>query len=108
MTEHIKEIDAFDRAYCERVREALWKAVVDVSRDPATGVAVLRNYEVYDALLQLQAMILASSKEAQSPRRARETSEEFAKRLRQLVARYRRKYEAVGLPFEVVHTDELQ
>ena len=58
------DIDAFDRAYCDRIRDAVWEAIIAASRDPATKVAQLRNYEIYDALLQLQAMILASSKEA--------------------------------------------
>ena len=104
----VKEIDAFDQTYCDRIRDAVWQALVEASRDPDTKVAALRNYEIYDALLQLQAMILASSKEADSPTRARETCNEFAKRLRRLIAKFRQQYRSEGLPFEVVHTDEMQ
>ena len=104
----VKEIDAFDQTYCDRIRDAVWQALVEASRDPDTKVAALRNYEIYDALLQLQAMILASSKEADSATRARETCSEFAKRLRRLIAQFRQQYRSEGLPFEVVHTDEMQ
>ena len=108
MTDGFKEIDIFDRAYCERIRDAVWKTIIETSRDPETKTAALRNYEIYDALLQLQAMILASSKEAKSPTRARETSYEFAKRLRRLIAQFKEQYERDGAPFDVVHTDEIQ
>lgn len=108
MTDGFKEIDVFDRAYCERIRDAVWKTIVETSRNPETKMAALRNYEIYDALLQLQAMILASSKETSSPTRARETSNEFAKRLRRLIAQFRGEYDRDGMPFDVVHTDEIQ
>jgi hypothetical protein len=103
-----RDIDAFDRAYCDRIRDAVWDAVIAASRDPATKIAQLRNYEIYDALLQLQAMILASSKEAASPTKMRGISNEFAKRLSRLVAEYKKSYDRDGLPFGVVHTDEMQ
>jgi hypothetical protein len=102
------DIDAFDRAYCDRIRDAVWDAVIAASRDPATKVAQLRNYEIYDALLQLQAMILASSKEAGSPAKMRGIGSEFAKRLSRLVAEFKKSYDRDGLPFGVVHTDEMQ
>ena len=103
-----KAIDAFDRAYRDRIQEVVWNAIIEGSRDPATKAASLRNYEIYDALLQLQAMILASSKEAASPTKLRATSMEFAKRLRRLVAEFKETYDREGVPFAVIHTDELQ
>lgn len=102
------DIDAFDRAYCDRIRGAVWNAIIAASRDPATKVAHLRNYEIYDALLQLQAMILASSKDAASPAKMRGIRNEFAKRLSRLVAEFKKSYDRDGLPFGVVHTDEMQ
>ena len=66
-----KDIDAFDRAYRDRIRDFVWNAILEASRDSATNVTSLRNYEIYDALLQLQAMILASSKEASSASKMR-------------------------------------
>lgn len=102
------DIDAFNRAYCERIRAAVWDAIVAASRDPATNTAALRNYEIYDALLQLQAMILASSKEAGLPAKMREISNDFAKRLRRLVAEFKQAYDAEGMPFGVANTDEIQ
>ena len=60
-------------------------AIITASHDPATEVAQIRNYEIYDALLQLQAIILASSKEAGSPIKMRGIGKGFAKRLLRLV-----------------------
>ena len=108
MTAGVKQLDDFDQTYCGRIRDAVWTAIVEASRDPETKVAALRNYEIYDALLQLQAMILASSKETNSPTKARETCNEFAKRLRRLVAEFRQRYADDGMPFDVIHTDEMQ
>jgi hypothetical protein len=86
----------------------VWKAIVEASRDPATGISSLRNYEVYDALLQIQAMILASSRESNSPAKLREITDDFSKRLRRLIADFRKTYAREGAPFDVVHTDEMQ
>jgi hypothetical protein len=108
MRAKVGDIDAFDRAYCDRIRDAVLAAIIASSRDPATQIAQLRNYEIYDALLQLQAMILASSKEAASPAKMRGISNEFAKRLSHLVAEFKKTYDHDGLPFGVVHTDEMQ
>lgn len=108
MTNHSSSIDAFDRAYRDRIRDAVWKAIVEASRDSVSGVAPLRNYEIYDALLQIQAMILASSKEAGSPTQLRARGIEFAKRLRRLVAEFKKTYDRDGVPFAVIHTDEMQ
>jgi hypothetical protein len=108
MTTKTKEIDRFDRAYRDRIRDIVWDAILEGSRDAATNVTALRNYEIYDALLQIQAMILASSKQARSPTEMRTTGNEFAKRLRRLVAEFKKTYDREGLPFAVMHTDELQ
>ena len=102
------ELDAFDRAYRDRVLEAVWQAIIDASRDPATKTAQLRNYEIYDALLQAQAMILASSKEASSATQMRGIANAFAKRLRRSVAEFKNAYDRDGLPFGVMHTDKIQ
>jgi len=108
MTRKAHGIDAFDRAYRDRVRDAVWQAIVEASRDPATGLSALRNYEIYDALLQIQAMILASSKESGSPAGMRTIGDEFAKRLRRLVAEFRKTYDREGVPFDVIHSDDVQ
>jgi stress response protein SCP2 len=99
------ELDAFDRAYRDRILEAVWQAIIDASRDPATNISQLRNYEIYDALLQTQAMILASSKEANSAAQMRGIGNEFAKRLRRLVAEFKSTFDRDGLPFGVIDTE---
>lgn len=108
MSDAAKEIDRFNRPYRDRIRDAVWNAIVETVRDPATNMVPLRNYEIYDALLQLQAMILASSKQAGSPTKMREIANDFAKRLRRLVAEFKKTYDRDGVPFQVIHTDEMQ
>lgn len=108
MTRKAKEIDIFDSAYRDRVRDSVWEAIVAASCEPGSNVAPLRNYEIYDALLQLQAMILACSKDASSPTKLRTIGDQFAKRLCRLVAEFKRTYEREGVPFDVLHTDEMQ
>jgi hypothetical protein len=107
-TSSTRQIDVFDPLYRDKVRDAVWGAIVNASRDPGTGLAPVRNYEVYDALLQVQAMILASSKQASSPTKTREIANELAKRLRTHVAGFRKAYEANGTPFDVLHTEDIQ
>jgi len=102
-----KQIDNFDRAYRDRIRDAVWGAILEASRDPATNTAPLRNYEIYDALLQLQAIILASSKQAGSAAEMRVIGAQFARRLRRLVAEFKKTYDRDGAPFAVLHTDEM-
>jgi hypothetical protein len=104
----IRQIDDFDRPYRDRIRDAVWEAILEASRDPATNLAPLRNYEIYDALLQLQAIILASSKQAGSAAEIRVITDQFAKRLRRLVAEFKKTYDRDGAPFAVLHTDEIQ
>ena len=103
-----KQIDDFDRAYRDRIRDAVWDAILKASRDPTTNLVPLRNYEIYDALLQLQAIILASSKEAGSAAEMRLIGEQFAKRLRRLVAEFKKTYDRDGAPFTVLHADDMQ
>jgi hypothetical protein len=103
-----KQIDDFDRAYRDRIRDAVWDAILAASRDPKTGMTALRNYEIYDALLQLQAIILASSKQAASAAEMRVIGAQFARRLRRLVAEFKKTYDRDGAPFAVLHTDEMQ
>jgi hypothetical protein len=108
MSRQVKPIDLFDRRHRDQIRDAVWAAIIEAVRDPATGLAPLRNYEIYDALLQVQAMILASSKQAGSPTKIREIANDFAKRLRKQVAEFRIAYDRDGTPFDVLHTDEMQ
>jgi hypothetical protein len=103
-----KQIGNFDLAYRDRIRDAVWEAILEASRDPTTNLAPLRNYEIYDALLQLQAIILASSKQAGSAAEMRAIGAQFARRLRRLVAEFKKTYDRDGAPFGVLHTDEMQ
>jgi hypothetical protein len=53
-------------------------------------------------------MILACSKEAASPAKMREISNNFAKRLRRHISEFKKIYDRDGIPFHVIHTDEIQ
>jgi len=108
MTKLVPDVDVFNQEYRDRIRNAVWQAIVGGSHDPVTNLSPLRNYEIYDALLQIQAMLLASSKDASSPSKMRKIGNLFAERLRRLVAEYNRAYNREGPPFEVIHTDEMQ
>ena len=107
MSSPLKQIDAFDQEYLDRVRDAVWTAILEATRDPITNMAALRNYEIYDALLQIQAMILASSKQAQSPNKMRGIYHDFAERLPKHVGEFKSTYELEGIPLGVIHIDEM-
>jgi hypothetical protein len=34
MSSPLKQVDAFDQEYRDRVRDAVWKAIIDATRDP--------------------------------------------------------------------------
>ena len=109
MTMGQKNIDEFDSAYRDRIHGALYKAIIEASRDSATNIAALRNHEIYDALMLLQAMFLSTSKEARSPTKIREISDNYAKLLRKRIKQFRAEYEKGNSPFnDVLHTDEIQ
>jgi hypothetical protein len=102
----MKKIDEFDAAYRDRVRKAAMNAIILASHDPATNVAAMRNHEIYDALMEIMALLLATSKS--SPSKIREISDDFSRSLRKRVAAIREDIEKSGRPFDVIHSDDLQ
>ena len=109
MAKEPHSVDVFDSAYRDRVRDAVWKTIIEVCRDPETNVAALRNHEIYDALVWIQAMFLATSKEASSPTKIRELADQFSKKLRKKIPEFKAAFEKHGSPFDtVIHTDEMQ
>jgi hypothetical protein len=103
----VQKIDEFDAEYRDQIRDAVFKAIIETARDPKTNVAALRNHEIYDALLQVQAMILATPKEASSPTRIRQAAEEFGPKLRRLVGKFKDTYDRDGAPLTIIHSDEM-
>jgi len=95
-----------DEEYQDRVMMAVWKAIILETRDPTTNAAMLRNEDIIDALVTVQAFMLSSSKAAASPTKLREWCTEFSKRL------HRRTKEVIAsgeTPFDhVVNLDERQ
>lgn len=53
--------DNFDRAYCDKVSNAVWSAIESASREPMSGLSPVRNREAYSALINVMAMMLAQS-----------------------------------------------
>lgn len=53
--------DKFDTAYCNKINEAVWNAIVAASREPVSGLSPVRNREAYSALINVMAMLLAQS-----------------------------------------------
>lgn len=53
--------DKFDTAYREKIASAVWDAIEAASRDPLSGLSPMRNREVYSALINVMAMLLAQS-----------------------------------------------
>jgi hypothetical protein len=61
---------------------------IRAKRDEKAGSTIMktptaRNHEIYDALVWIQAMFLATSKEASAPTKIRELANQFSKKLRQ-------------------------
>ena len=104
--ESVETSDAFDREYRDHPRRRVEGDHRSNAR-PNTNMAPLRNYEIYDALLQIQAMILASSKQAQSPNKMRGIYHDFAERLPKHVGEFKSTYELEGIPLGVIHIDEM-
>lgn len=89
----MKPLGQFDRDYADRMTKAMTGAMVEV--------ALLRNGEIYDALLTIMASILATSKETDTPRGVRLMAEAMAKDLAQRIARCREEMKGKTMPFEV-------
>lgn len=93
----MKPLGQFDRDYADRMTKAMTGAMVEVAHDKATNVALLRNGEIYDALLTIMASILATSKETDTPRGVRLMAEAMAKDLAKRIARCREELFARGV-----------
>lgn len=68
-----------DPARVAALSDALMETIMEVYRDPETGVAVIGNVEASDALVTVCAGIVAFSSRAETPTKRRELAEEFKK-----------------------------
>ena len=73
---------SYDHEYQADIREAAWEAILKTTTDPETKRADIRNEDIIEALLGLQAVLLSACESARSSLTLRDWSEEFAKRLR--------------------------
>ena len=68
--------------YQKLVFDAAFKGIMEAVIHPETNQALLRNEDVIEALLNIQALVLHTSKEVSTPKKLRTTCEQFAKRLK--------------------------
>jgi hypothetical protein len=86
-TKTIKEIPGLtspdpNEEYQNLIFDAAWKAILLATKHPDSNKAFLRNQDIVDALLKIQAMVLSSGADAKVPSRLRQHCDEFAKGLR--------------------------
>lgn len=87
-----------DKAYQERVNDVLLQALMVGLKDPETGIALWRTGEILNAMIDLQAMLLAGS-EMSSPAKIREFAEDVAKRIRRRTIAFKEHFAEHGAPF---------
>lgn len=71
----------FDRDYRDRIMKAVFRVIVEASTDKTTNVAMIRNAEVADALLNLIAGFNATSEIAKEHTTLQRWCEAQAKKL---------------------------
>jgi hypothetical protein len=95
--------EGFDREYQQKISSAVVEAIMSAPKS-ADGTAVLRNEDIVEALMTIQALMLSTSKNVASPTALRKWCEEYAKRLRVKTTACQK----VPKPFDVLHLDEMQ
>lgn len=71
--------------YCIKITEALHRAAIQTSYDPANNTATLLAAEVIEACITLMAFVLAGSDECDSPTSSRKTCQAIAKGLQERI-----------------------
>ena len=95
----MKPLGQFDQDYSDRMLKACFGAIVATAKDEATSTAILRNGEIYKALLTIMATMLATSAEAKTPRGIRMLSEDFSRELAKEVRAFKVIFDRDGAPF---------
>ena len=99
----------FDEDYSTRISNACVKAIVAESLDPETNTTVLRNAEIYGALMRIMATMVATSKAADTPADVQNLAVDFAKDLIKHIATAKATMQRPGRsPFSVIHPEDLQ
>ncbi len=94
--------ETVNKAYEDRVSEALFKAILEASLDKETNTAALLTGEIITACLRTIAILSATSEVTSSPTKTREFAEHCAKRLRKMVAGAKDIQAAGGLDFMTI------
>jgi hypothetical protein len=95
-----------DRDYLVRIANAVWEAILKTSMSEAIGadgkrLAAIQSRECVSALIQIMAVLMATSEATSSPTRLREACEDVAQRLRTATAEARKGGAAMKLFNEV-------
>ena len=100
--------EGHNEQYQAAVREAAWKEMLLALKDPETNQVILRNEDIVEALMDIQAIMLSTSKETDSPTKLWKWCDEFSKRLRIKTAAARDSAQTQGPIGDVIHLDEHQ
>jgi hypothetical protein len=92
----MKPLGQFDNEYAQKVRTACWEAIEVATHDSSAGGAVLRNIEICQALLDIQAKLMAMSESASSNDKVNYMAGLFAEELAKKVIAYRLQSENRG------------
>jgi hypothetical protein len=74
--------DGNNEAYQRHVTNEVFRALVSALRHPDTNQVLFRNEDVILGLMDIQAILLTTSKETDTPTKLRKWCDEFAKTLR--------------------------
>ncbi|CCM76267.1 hypothetical protein [Rhizobium mesoamericanum] len=97
-----------NKEYQALVREAAWKGILEALKEMNPDQLFLRNEDIVEALMDIQALVISSSNQADSPTKLRKTCEEFAKRLRFKTLAAQANDKEDGPLGEVIHLDSMQ
>ena len=97
-----------NREYQNLVREAAWHGMLEALRELNPDQLLLRNEDIIDALIDIQAIMLSTSKQADTTTKLRKECDEYAKRLRIRATAARESAEKDGPLGDIIHLDEMQ
>ena len=75
----------YDLAYRNRVGLAVYKAIIEASKEDGADAAVIKSGAVFDALLMIAAYVIAGSPLLQTPQAVRLFAEGATRKLRQQI-----------------------
>lgn len=100
--------DVDDKAYRDRLVLALTKALAEASWEVSEGVPVVRDRDAVMALLELIAMLTATSERTSTPQLTKEFCDDMGSRLQTMIVNAQADFKKRGSPFTLVHEKDVQ